>query len=119
MTNSTLLQIDKNEARIGMFIHGFARERCQATLEGAQHAGGDAGGMPVHSHYRAEGLESKGMSEPPKELVAAIFVDDRLADDSAEPRHPLTQPFGHVPAMKRKIGAAGTPRHQIRSSGVS
>jgi hypothetical protein len=54
------------------------------------------------------------MSEPPKEFVASIFVDDGLADNSAELRHPLTQPFGYVPAVKRKIGAAGTPRHQIR-----
>lgn len=32
----------------------FARKRLQAALQRADHAGGDAGGVPVHSHHGAE-----------------------------------------------------------------
>ena len=42
------------------------------------HAGGDAGGMPVHAHDRAERLEQEGMGEATQKLVAAISMDDRL-----------------------------------------
>ena len=84
----------------------FARERREAALQRADHAGGDAGGMPVHAHDGAERLEPEGMRQPAQEFVAAIVMDDRLGDDRAEPRHALAEPCRHPAAMKRQIGAA-------------
>ena len=42
----------------------FARARREPALQRAEHAGGDARGMPVHAHHGAEGLEPEGMREP-------------------------------------------------------
>ncbi len=39
-------------------------QRRQATLQRADDARGDAGGMPVHPHHRAERLEPEGMRQP-------------------------------------------------------
>lgn len=36
MTNSTLLQIDKDEARLGMFIHGFGRQWLRSPFAASQ-----------------------------------------------------------------------------------
>lgn len=36
MTNSTLLQIDKNEARLGMFIHGFGKQWLRSPFAAGQ-----------------------------------------------------------------------------------
>jgi len=46
-------------------------ERPEPALERADDARGDAGGMPVHPHHGAEGLEPEGMCEPAQQLVAA------------------------------------------------
>ena len=53
-----------------------------------------------------------GMRQPPQQLVAAVVVDDRLGDDRAEPRHALAEPARHAPAVKRKVGAAGSSSHR-------
>src|SRR5882672_8853136 len=90
----------------------FSGERRQAALQRAEHARRDAGGMPIHSHHRAEALEPKGMREPAQELVAAIFVDDRFGDHSPQPGHPIAKPFSYAAPMERKICAAGAVRHQ-------
>ncbi|MDR6138106.1 hypothetical protein QE438_001410 [Pseudoxanthomonas sp. SORGH_AS 997] len=89
----------------------LARQRRQPALERADHAGGDAGGMPVHAHHRAEGLEPERMGQPPQQLVAPIAVDDGLAHHRAQPGHALAQPRRYAPAMQGKIGAAAASGH--------
>src|SRR6185437_16744890 len=49
----------------------LARERREAALQRADDAGGDARGMPVHAHDRAERLEPEGMRQPAQQFVAA------------------------------------------------
>ena len=83
----------------------FARERRESALERADHARGDARGMPVHPHDGAERLEPERMSEPAQEFVAAVIVHDRLGDHRAEPRHALAEPCRNPAAVKRQIGA--------------
>ena len=90
----------------------LVRERGQATLQRADHAGRDARGMPVHAHHRAEGLEPERVGEAPQQLLAAIMMDDRFADHGAEAGHPIRQPFRHAPAMQREIGASSSARHR-------
>ena len=51
----------------------LARERREAALQRADDAGGDARGMPIHPHHRAEGLEPEGMGETAQEFVAAVM----------------------------------------------
>src|SRR5580693_9612229 len=63
----------------------FARERLEPSLQRADHARGDARGVPVHAHDGAERLEPEWMREATQQFVAAVSVDDRLADDGAEP----------------------------------
>src|SRR5215207_11094640 len=89
----------------------LAAERLQAALQRTQHAGGDAGGMPIHAHHRAERLEPEGMRQPAQELVAAIVMDDRLADHGAQPRHALGKPRRHPARMQRQVGATGSLSH--------
>ena len=67
----------------------LARTRVEAALQRADHAGGDARGVPVHAHDRAERLKPEGIGKAAQKLVAAIMVDDRLGHDGAEPGHPL------------------------------
>ena len=83
----------------------FARERLEPSLQRADHARGDARGVPVHAHDRAERLEPERMGEAAQQLVAAIVKDDRLADDGAEPAHaarePQRAPARHAAADRR------------------
>ena len=65
------------------------RSRRKAPLERADHAGGDARGMPVHSHDRAERLKPKRVCKSAQELVASIVKDDRFRYDRAEPAHAI------------------------------
>ena len=52
------------------------------------------------------------MRQPAQHLIAAVLEDDRLGDHRAKPRHPIAQPFRHMPAMERQVGAARSPSHQ-------
>jgi hypothetical protein len=79
----------------------------------AHHAGGEAGGMPVHAHNGAEGLEPKGMREPAQKLVAAKMMNDGFGDHRAKPRHALRQPRRDVAVMERQIGASTPTRHGV------
>src|SRR5436305_6872258 len=91
----------------------FGSQWRQAALQRADDAGGDARGMPVHSHDRAERLEPERMRQPLQEFVTAIVMNDRLCDDRAERGHPRCQPWRYAAAMQGKIGAAGTSCHGI------
>ena len=84
----------------------FARQRLEPALQRADDARGDARGMPVHAHDRAERLEPERMGEAAQQLVAAVIVDDRLADDGAKPAHAAREPQGHPAAVQRQIGAS-------------
>ncbi len=89
----------------------LARHRGEAALERAEHAGGDAGGMPIHPHHRAERLKPEWMREAAEKFVAAVMLDDRCGDHGAEPRHAVGQPFRHMAAVQRKVGASGSSGH--------
>src|SRR3954468_13909262 len=78
----------------------------QAALQRADHAGGDAGGMPIHSHHRAERLKPEWMRQPLQEFITAIVMNDGLANDGAERGHAACQPWWNTPAVKWKIRAA-------------
>ena len=84
----------------------FAGQRLESSLQRADHTRGDARGVPVHAHDGAERLEPERMGEATQQLVAAISVDDRLADDGAEAAHAAREPQGHPPAVQRQIGAS-------------
>ena len=89
----------------------FARQRLKAALQRADDAGGDARGMPVHAHHGAERLEPERMRQAAQQLVAAVLMDDRLADHRAQPRHAVREPRRHPPAMQRQIGASCSTGH--------
>src|SRR3984957_3287495 len=91
----------------------LARERLEAPLQRADHARGDAGGVPVHAHDRAERLEPERMGEATQQLVAAVSVDDRLADDGSEPGHAVREPQRRPPAVQRQIGASCSSGHAV------
>ncbi len=95
--------------------HGCrARARAaQAALQRADHAGGDARGVPVHPHHRAEGLEPEGMGQAAQQLVAAVVVNDGLADHRAETCHAIAQPGRDSATMQGQIGTAGFVSHQF------
>src|SRR5262249_3768726 len=78
------------------------------------HAGGYARRMPIHSHHGAKRLEPEGMRQPSQEFIAAIVVDDCLADHGAERGHPRRKPWRHMSAMQRKLSTAGALAHGVR-----
>lgn len=92
----------------------FAGQWRQPTLERADHAGGNAGRMPVHAHDRTERLKPERVRKPPQQFIAPIAVHDRLAHHCAKPRHPLTQPTRDATSMQGKIRTATTPAHCCR-----
>jgi hypothetical protein len=49
----------------------FMFKRLQSAFQCANHAGGDAGGMPIHSHCCAERLKPEGVRETAQQLVPA------------------------------------------------
>ena len=55
----------------------LAFKRAQAALERAEHARGDAGGMPVHSHHGAERLKPERMRQAAQKFIAAVVMDRR------------------------------------------
>jgi hypothetical protein len=91
----------------------FSREGLEASLERPDHARGYARGVPVHAHDRAERLEPERMSEATQQLVAAIGVDDRLADDGSESGHAVREPQRHPPAVQRQVGASCSTGHAL------
>jgi len=92
-------------------------KRGQAALQGADHAGGDAGGMPVHPHDRAEGLKPERIGEPAQQLRTPVMMHDRFSHDGAEPGHALREPLRHAPAMERQVCGSGATRHFQPQSG--
>ena len=52
------------------------------------------------------------MGKPPQHLVAAVVMDDRLADHRAETGHTVGKPFRHLSAVQREIGGPSPLRHQ-------
>jgi hypothetical protein len=44
------------------------------------------------------------MGETTQEFVAAIFVDDRLRDDTTQAGHAFAEPSRDAPAVERQIG---------------
>jgi hypothetical protein len=83
-------------------------QRLEAALQRADDARRDAGGVPVHAHHGAEGLEPERVREPAQQLVAPVMVHDRLAHHGAEPRHARAEPGRHAAAMQREVGASGS-----------
>ena len=92
----------------------LAAQRRQPALQRTNHAGGDAGGMPVHAHHGAERLEPERMRETAQEFLAPVVMHDRLRDHRAEPRHALAEPRRHAAAMERQVGASAASGHRIR-----
>ncbi len=92
----------------------LAAQRGEPALQRAEHAGGDAGGVPVHAHHGAERLEPEGMRETAQEFLAPVVMHDGLRDHRAEPRHALAEPRRHAAAMKRQVGASAASGHRIR-----
>jgi len=84
----------------------FRLQRLQASLQRTDDAGGDTGGMPIHAHDGAEGLEPERMRQAAQELVPPIMHNDGLTDNSTKLRHPVGQPFRHMPAMQGQVRAA-------------
>ena len=80
----------------------------QAAFEGAEDGSRDSGGMPIHSHDRAEGLKPKWIAQPGEKLGAPVALQYRLDNRRAELRHPIGEPWRHAAAMQRKIGNSGT-----------
>ena len=58
------------------------------------------------------------MRQPLEKFVAPVVVNDRLRNDRAEDGHPFGKPRRNAPAVERKIGASGSPSHQLVSSCV-
>ncbi len=89
----------------------LALQRRQPAFERPDDARGDAGGMPVHPHDGAEGLEPERMRQPPQKFIAPVMMDDGLAHDGAQRGHALGQPLWNPSAVKRQIGAACASCH--------
>ena len=81
-------------------------QRRKPAFERSDHARGNAGGMPIHSHHRAERLEPEWVGQAAQQLIAPVVMNDGLADHRAETGHALREPFRHGSAVQRQIGAS-------------
>ena len=94
----------------------FALQRRQSAFQGADHAGRDAGRVPVHAHHGAKGLKPERMRQPLQEFVSPVVMNHRLGDDCAQGGHALGQPWRHAAAMEGKVGAASSSCHRVPGS---
>jgi len=78
----------------------------EAALECAKDGRGDAGGVPIHAHDRAEGLKPEGITETGEEFGGTVGVNDTLGDGCAKEGHALGKPGGNTPAMKGEVGGS-------------
>src|SRR5580704_11445968 len=90
-----------------MFAAAAAHMQAKFAFERAEHARGDARGVPIHPHDGAKRLKPEGMRQPSQEFFAPVMMDDGLRDDRAKPRHSLGQPFRHLAVVQRQVGASG------------
>jgi hypothetical protein len=72
--------------------------------------------MPVHTHNGAERLEPEWVREAPQQLIAAVMMDNRFADNCAEAGHSVGKPFGNLSSMQRQIGGSSPLGHQSSAS---
>ena len=80
----------------------FARQGLQATFERADHAGRDAGRMPIHTHHGAKRLKPERMRQALQEFIAALMMHDGLGDDCPERRHAVASHGGTRPPWSGK-----------------
>src|SRR5689334_10729437 len=73
--------------------------------------------MPIHAHHGTERLEPEGMGEAPQQLVAAIMMDDGLADQRAQIGHPIRKPLRNATTVQRKVGRSGFIGHRSNCPG--
>src|SRR5207244_8218815 len=79
----------------------------QAAFEGAEDGSRDSGGMPIHSHDRAEGLKPKWIAQPGEKLGAPVALQYHIANRRAELRHQSGESWRHEAGMQRMIGDLG------------
>jgi hypothetical protein len=89
----------------------LAFERRQTALQRSDDAGRDAGGMPVHSHHRAERLKPEWMRQTAQQLIAPVVMDDRLDNDPSEAGHTRREPCRHMSAVQGQVGATSRATH--------
>ena len=82
--------------------------RIESTLERPHHRGCDAGGVPVHAHYAAQGLEPERIAQPGEKFRRPIRGNNVLDNHRAELGHAFAQPRRYTASVKREIGGAGT-----------
>ena len=75
--------------------------RLQSPLERPDDACGNARGVPVHTHHRAEALKPERMREPPQELIAPVLVYDSFCNHAGKSRHAGSKPHGDATPMQR------------------
>src|SRR3954465_7936778 len=80
----------------------------EPALQRTHHGRGDAGGVPVHAHDAAVGLEPERIAESGEEGGPAVVDDDAFGDRRPERRHARGEPCGHAATVQREIGNAGT-----------
>src|SRR3954469_21659515 len=82
--------------------------RVEPALQRPHYRRRDAGGMPVHAHDAAVGLEPERVAQPREEGGPAVVDDDAFGDRRPERRHARGEPCGHAATVQREIGNAGT-----------
>jgi hypothetical protein len=87
-------------------------KRDQPPLQRADDACRDTGGMPVHAHHGSERLEPEWVREAPQQLIAAVMMDNRFADNRAEAGHSVGEPLGNLPSVQRQVGGSSPLGHQ-------
>ena len=84
----------------------FVRARIEAALERPENAGGDSGGVPIHSHHAAQRLEPEGVAQAGEQLGRSVMVEDAFGDRGTQAGHAVREPGGDASSVQGKIGMA-------------
>src|SRR4051795_12747148 len=82
--------------------------RVEPALQRPHYRRRDAGGMPVHAHDAAVGLEPERVAQSREEGGPTVVDDDAFGNRGPKRRHPRGKPRRYPAPMQRKIGDART-----------
>ena len=79
----------------------FVLDRTKSALERAEHAGRDAGRVPVHTHDRTKRLKPEWMCEASQHFITTVVMHDRFNNHATQGSHACRKPWRNATSVQR------------------